>query len=181
MSVQDKANATPDTSTPGTATPRTRRVIATTPTYTEAERIVDTLADRQFPVERMTIVGRDLRFVETVTGRVGWGDDLARGAVVGGFTGLLIGWLFGVFDWFAPIVAAGWLAFDGLWFGLVVGLIMGAIVHLLRRGRRDFDSVSTMTADHYDVLVDEDLAERAEKLLAEPAPQQESSRRFARR
>ena len=33
-----------------------------------------------------------------------------------------IGWLFGLFDWFQPITASGWLALEGLVFGAVFGV-----------------------------------------------------------
>ena len=38
-------------------------------TYREAQHAVDYLADQKFPVEYTEIVGRDLSFVERVTGR----------------------------------------------------------------------------------------------------------------
>ena len=52
---------------------RARRTIATTTDYAEAERIVDQLSDRGFPVERVAIVGHDLQAVEQVVGRMTWG------------------------------------------------------------------------------------------------------------
>jgi hypothetical protein len=45
-----------------------RRVIASYDTYAEAEAAVDHLADQQFPVERIAIVGRDVSLIEQVTG-----------------------------------------------------------------------------------------------------------------
>jgi hypothetical protein len=81
--------------------------------------------------------------------------------------GFLVGWLFGVFDWFNPVVAAGWLALDGLWFGAIVGALAGLLAHALTGGRRDFGSVGTMTADRYEVLVDEGVSDEARRLLAE--------------
>ena len=38
--------------------------------YAEAQRAVDLLSDRGFPLEGVGIVGRDVRLVERVTGRV---------------------------------------------------------------------------------------------------------------
>ena len=49
---------------------RRRRTIATTDTYADAEAVVDRLAEDGFAVEHVTILGRDLRFVEPVTGHV---------------------------------------------------------------------------------------------------------------
>jgi len=51
----------------------TRRTIGVYPTYAEAERAVDRLADAKFPVERVAIVGTGIRWVEQVTGRMSYG------------------------------------------------------------------------------------------------------------
>ena len=143
-----------------------RRTIASFSSYSEAEAAVDKLSDSGFPVERTQIVGRNLEFVEQVTGRTGYGEAALRGALTGALTGLLIGWLFAIFDWFDPIVASGWLIFDAIWFGTVVGLIFGLISHAMLGGRRDFSSVPGMRAEHYEVLVDEQLADEARALLS---------------
>jgi hypothetical protein len=143
-----------------------RRTIAAYPTYEEAERAVDYLADNRFPVERVSIVGRGLHYVEQVTGRMGYPQAALRGALSGALVGVLVGWLFGIFDWFNPIVAAAWLAFDGLWFGAIVGALVGLLIHALMRGRRDFASVAGMRADSYEVVVDADVAEEAARLVA---------------
>jgi hypothetical protein len=156
---------------------RGRRVVASYSTYADAERAVDRLADQGFPVERSAIVARGLQYVEQVTGRLGLVDAAIRGMFSGAVAGFLIGWLFGVFDWFHPVIAAGVLALNGLWFGALVGSIAALIAHALTRGRRDFASVGAMTAERYDVLIDEDAADEAERLLAgarEPATAQTS-------
>jgi uncharacterized membrane protein len=142
-----------------------RRIVASFSTYREAEQAVDRLSDLEFPVERVTIVGRDLEFVEQVTGRMGYPQAALRGALTGAFVGFLVGWLFGVFDWTDPIVSAVWLALDGLWFGALVGALFGLLFHALLRGRRDFASFAAMKANRYDVLVDEQVADEAARLL----------------
>ncbi|HEV7461000.1 MAG TPA: general stress protein [Solirubrobacteraceae bacterium] len=144
-----------------------RRVVASYDSYRKAERAVDLLADHDFPVQRTAIVGRNLRFVEQVTGRTGYGRAGFQGSLYGALVGVLIGWLFGVFDWFNPVVASGWLALDGLWFGSLIGGLAGLLGHALTRGRRDFVSVGSITADAYDVVVDEEVADQAAALLSE--------------
>jgi hypothetical protein len=143
-----------------------RRTIASYDTYREAERAVDYLAGRDFPVERVAIVARDLRLVEQVTGRIGYTEATLRGAASGALAGVLIGWLFGVFDWFNPVLAAGWLAFQGLWIGAGIGALMGFLLHALRRGERHFDSVAAISAEHYDVTADDQIAAEAARQLA---------------
>jgi hypothetical protein len=148
------------------ATTRPRRAIASFTSYADAERAVDHLADNGFPVERVAIVGRGLKLVEQVTGRFGWLDAVVRGALTGAVAGVLIGWLFGLFNWFDPIVDALWLALDGLWFGALVGVLLGLLMRLPMDGRRDFSSVTAMTAERYDLLVDEAVADEAARLLS---------------
>ncbi len=150
------------------AEPRTpRRVVASFGSYEEAERAVDLLSDRKFPVERTAIVARDLDYVEQVTGRMTYWRAMGLGALNGAVIGLLIGWLFGLFNWFDPIVSAFWLALDGLWFGALLGALAGVLLHALSGGRRDFAAIGGMRAEHYDVLIDEPVADEAARLLAE--------------
>jgi hypothetical protein len=142
------------------------RTVASFYTYQDAERAVDRLSDHGFPVERTMIVGRGLRYVERVTGRLTYGKAALSGALTGALVGALIAWLFVVFDWFTPLVASGWLIVDGLWFGAIVGALFGVLAHALTGGRRDFTSISRMEADEYDVQVDEELFNEAMRLLA---------------
>lgn len=160
---------------PDADTTQPRRAVASFSTYREAEQAVDRLADNKFPVERTAIVGRNLQMIEQVTGRMDWGRAALRGAATGAIVGFLVGWLFGIFDWADPIVSAFWLAIDGLWFGALVGALMGLVLYALTRGRRDFASVATMQAERYDVLVDEPVADEAARLLGADAQQQSTT------
>ncbi|HET9677172.1 MAG TPA: general stress protein [Solirubrobacterales bacterium] len=74
---------------------RPRRAVASYATYAEAERAVDHLSDQKFPVERVSIVARDLKVVEQVTGRRGYLEAALHGLTSGALIGALIGWLFG--------------------------------------------------------------------------------------
>ncbi|HEY2635882.1 MAG TPA: general stress protein [Solirubrobacteraceae bacterium] len=154
--------------------PRAGRTVATFPSYRDAERAVERLARAEFPVEQVTIVGRGLQYLEQVTGRVGWGEAALRGACSGAVAGFLVGWLFGLFDWFHPITASGWLALEGLLFGAVFGALAALLIHALTRGRRDFASVGTMTAERFDVVVAEPVAADAARLLNEEERQTEA-------
>ena len=111
------------------ATPESRgqatEVVASYDQYSEAQRAVDYLADRSFPVERVSIVARDLRLVEQVTGRLTTGAAALRGAAAGAVPGALIGLIFGLFDFVTPLVSGLVLAFWGLVTGAVVGVIIG--------------------------------------------------------
>ncbi len=144
----------------------TRRVLRSYAHYGEAEAVVDRLSDAKFPVEGVAIVARGLRFVETVTGRTTTLRAAMRGALGGALIGAFLGWFFGVFNWVDPLVSGLALALYGLVFGAVVGGLIGALGQAASGGRRDFSSVGRMEADAYDVTVDDDLADDAERVLA---------------
>jgi hypothetical protein len=166
MSTQHTETPLRHTDTPPAGRESGRRVIATFNSYEDAARAVDVLADNNFPVERVSIVGRGLHTVERVTGRMTVGKAVLRGAVTGAVTGALIGWLFWVFNWFAPVVAAGWLIVDGLWFGGLVGALLGLLAVAATGGRHEFASALRMEADRYELQVDEPVAHEAADVLA---------------
>jgi hypothetical protein len=151
---------------PVTTIQSTRRLVASFPTYDQAQRAVDYLADEKFPVERVAIVGEGLRLVEQVTGRRTWGKAILDGLLGGGFIGLLLGWLFGWFSLVNPLVSAMSLALWGLVLGAVIGALVSVISYAATAGRRDFTSVGTMQAAQYNILIDADVADAAQRLLA---------------
>jgi hypothetical protein len=144
---------------------RARRVIASFEDYADAERAVDALADTKFPVEKVSVVGQGLQYVEQVVDRMTMAKAALRGALTGALTGALIGWLFAVFDWFDPSLARLWLIIDGLWFGTLVGALFGLVAHAMTGGRRDFVSVPVLRAERYELLVDDDVGDEAVRLL----------------
>jgi hypothetical protein len=143
-----------------------RRSLGVFKNYADAERTVDRLSDLGFPVERVAIIGHDLRLVEQVTGRLNYGGAALKGALSGALPGALIGWIFGLFDLVNPLVASIVLAFYGLIIGAVVGALLGLVMHAMQGGRRDFDAVTMMVPDRFEVVVDEDVADEAARLLA---------------
>ncbi len=145
--------------------PLSRRTVASYRTYAEAQRAIDYLSDQKFPVERTAIVGEGISLVEQVTGRLTYGRAALNGALTGGLAGLFLGYLFGLFNWIAPIISALTLAFYGLIFGAIMGAVFGLLIYALSGGRRDFTSVSGVQAERYNILVDDQVAEEAARLL----------------
>jgi hypothetical protein len=139
--------------------------VATFSSYGEAQRAVDFLSDRRFPVEHVAIVGRDIELVEQVTGRLTTARAGLLGAGNGALLGLFFALLFGLFFTApGPYVA---LLIYGLVVGVLFGAVLGAVGHAALRGRRDFSAVGGMRANRYDVLVEEQVADEAARLLAE--------------
>lgn len=150
-----------------------RRVVATCGSYADAERAVDHLADEDFPVERLSIVGSDLRMVEQVTGRLSFVSAAAAGAAVGAWTGGLFGLIFALFLTDDAGVSALGVLLYGLVFGALMGALFGLGAYALTAGRRDFASVSGLQAGRYDVMADVEVADDAAARLrggVGPAP-----------
>lgn len=150
-----------------TTEPLARRTVATYRAYADAQRAVDFLADRKFPVERAAIVAEGITLVEQVTGRQGYAGAALSGALGTAVAGALFGFIFGLFSLITPIVSGVILAFYGLIFGAIVGAIVGLLFHAFSGGRRDFTSVSGIQADRYNVMVDDEVAAEAARLLAD--------------
>jgi hypothetical protein len=64
-------------------------------------------------------------------------------------------------------VSALLLALYGLLIGAVIGALMAVFVYALQGGRRDFASVTVMRPRHYELVVDDEVADQAARLLAE--------------
>ncbi len=146
------------------SSPGARTTVATYDNYRDAERAVDFLSDREFPVERAAIIGTGLRTVEQIAGRLTVGRAALLGAGQGAMVGLLFGLLFSLFfegPDFLGVILYGLVA------GIIFGSIFAAIGQAFQGGRRDFASVSGMQADKYEIQVDHEVSAQAKQLLAE--------------
>jgi hypothetical protein len=148
MTIQPPITARED----GTVPPPDDGPLMTFNSYEDAVRAVDALADAHFPVQHVTIVGRGVRTVEDVTGRFGPIRAIVSAASLGALIGLFFGLLF---DWWGavtPEVDWGWLALLGLAYGAIAGVVVAALMQAAG-GRRDFSSVRTLDADHYELTL----------------------------
>ncbi len=144
--------------------PGARTTVATYGTYREAERAVDFLSDKEFPVERAAIVGTGLKTVEQIAGRLTTGRAAVLGAAQGATVGLLFGLFFGLFfdgTAFFGVVLYGLVA------GILFGATFGAVGQAMQRGRRDFASVTGMQAEQYELQVDHEVSAKAKQILLE--------------
>lgn len=132
--------------------------------YEQAQRAVDFLAENDFPLPDITIVGVDLMLVERVTGRLSWRRVLSTGVASGAWLGFFVGLLLSLFDGQAGTL--GPIVF-GIGAGIVFGLVFAAVGYVTSRGRkRDFQSASQLVAGRYDVLCQQTTAHKARDLIA---------------
>lgn len=138
--------------------------IAAYPTYLEAQKAVDHLSDKAFPVQHVTIVGTDLRMVERVTGRLTYSRVALAGLASGAWFGLFVGLLLSLFanaDQPAlPILPA-------IAIGAAFGILFSVISYSLTGGKRDFTSSSQIVASSYSLLCGTEHAHKARGLLME--------------
>lgn len=137
--------------------------IATYGNYADAQRTIDYLSDKGFPVQHTAIVGTDLRLVENVIGRLTIGRAAIGGLASGAWFGLFFGLIVGIFtnaNWLGVILAT-------VLIGAVWGAIFGAIAHRATGGRRDFTSRSTLQASQYAITVDSDNADEARHMIVQ--------------
>jgi hypothetical protein len=131
--------------------------------YADAQRAVDHLSDRGFPVENCMIVGTDLKQVERVTGRLTTGRVALGGALSGLWLGLFVGLIFSLFGTGQTLTI---ILSTGL-FGVLFGVIWALVGYAATQGRRDFTSIQQVVATRYEVLVEHKYLAEGRALLAE--------------
>ncbi|MGV2853568.1 general stress protein [Glutamicibacter sp. AGC13] len=146
--------------------------------YLDAQKLVDYLADNDFPVAAVSIVGNDVRTVERVTAKLSYPRVALAGAAQGGMMGLFVGLLLTLFggggNGLYQILSA-------IGLGMAIWMIAGVISYSTRRGKRDFASSSQFVATSFDVVVDFEHAQSARTLASKlpMRPQQAPSQPVA--
>lgn len=133
--------------------------------YAAAQKAVDFLSDREFPVQNCMIVGTELKQVERITGRLTNGRVAGMGALSGLWLGVFVGLILSFFgdgkeNGLAMILSTAVL-------GAAFGTVWSLLGFMATRGQRDFSSVTAVVATRYEVLVEHKLLADAQALLRE--------------
>src|SRR6478752_10531891 len=135
--------------------------VASFSTYEAAQKAVSTLIAADIPARDIAIVGRHLRSVEKITGRLGYASAARSGAVNGMLLGLLFSAILVIGSPSVPIQA-----FVGVLFvGIAIGMLLSIVAYSFVRRRRDYASVMQVVADHYEVTVTDNSVGRARQVL----------------
>jgi hypothetical protein len=130
--------------------------------YVAAQKSVDFLADQEFPVDQLMIVGTDLKRIERITGRLTWSKVAVGGILSGLWFGVFVGLIFALFT-----TSNTWqVLLSTAFFGATFGLVWALIGYAFTRGQRDFSSITQVVATKYEVLVEHKHASQAREMLA---------------
>ena len=153
-------------------TPDVGETVATYSKYEGAQRAVSKLIENEIPARDIAIVGKGLRSIEKITGKLGWGRAAWQGAMNGLFLGLLISAFAAIWMPEAAMAMIGGIILIGVAFGMALRILNYSLV----RRRRDYASMMTITADRYEVTVVGVYTGKARELLGTAKPRTTVSR-----
>ncbi|CAM3880577.1 general stress protein [Janibacter anophelis] len=146
-------------------------------TYAEAQRAVDFLADKDFPVQDVMIVGTDLKQIERVQGRLTSGKVVLGGLLSGVWIGVFVGLVFAMFEGGEGLVPR---LLSTVLIGAAFGAVWAWLGYRSTGGQRDFTSVSQVVASRYEVLTEHKHVHAARELLAELDPMRAAQEKVRR-
>ncbi|WP_372697978.1 general stress protein [Arthrobacter sp. JSM 101049] len=158
--MSSSTGATPNASTRLTL-PR-GEILGRYDSYLDAQKVVDYLADHDFPVASVSIIGNDLKTVERVTAKLSYPKVAMAGAAQGAMFGIFVGLILSIFG------PNGGLAqiLSSVGLGMAIWMIVGVVSYSFRKGKRDFSSSSQVMATNYDVVVGFEHAAAARQLAS---------------
>ncbi|MFC0247990.1 general stress protein [Citricoccus parietis] len=139
-------------------------VLGSFPTYAEARKVVDRLAEQEFDVRTVSVVGTDLRTVERIRNRLTYPSVALRSAIQGAFFGAMLGILMTLID---PS-GSGLQILYTVGLGVAIWVLFGVIGHAMRKGR-GVNSVQQLVPSNFDVVCEFETAQQAKQLLGRPA------------
>ncbi|MEN9954754.1 MAG: hypothetical protein RLZZ41_418 [Actinomycetota bacterium] len=142
--------------------------------YREAVKTVEQLVENGFPAPLISIIGSDLKTVETLKGKLGYGRVALSGAVTGSWVGLFFGLLFGATSTTEQVIITN--LSSGIVIGAGVGMLLNVIRFSLAKNKRTFISAQAVVAKKYDVIVPTgQLTEAKKALKASPTEPKKSA------
>lgn len=138
-------------------------VLAQYTNYREAVRAVEQLVENGFPASMISIIGSDLKTVETLKGKLGYGRVALSGAVTGSWVGLFFGLVFGATSSTEQVVVTNLTA--GIVIGAGIGMLLNVIRFSMAKNKRSFISAQAVVAKKYDVVVPVGQLNEAKKAI----------------
>jgi hypothetical protein len=127
------------------------------------------MIENNFPARFVSIVGTDLKTVESIKGKLGYGRVSLSGALTGSWLGMFFGLIFG-----ATGVGEESVLLTNVTAGVVIGAGIGMLINVIRfsltKNRRGFISGQMVVAKKYEVVVPTQELELAKKAVSAAKP-----------
>ena len=133
-------------------------IIAKFDTYEAAAAHVEKMLTGDFPVKQIAIVGRGVRTVERLRGKIGF----PRVALSGALNGAVIGLIWHTFT--STATDAGSYASTVVTFA-GIGMMANLIRFSFTRNKRSFTGQNSFIADSYEIQIPKDLKAQSEDAL----------------
>ena len=138
-------------------------------TFAALADVEDVLSRVEFPVERTTIVGTDLRFVERVEGRMSTARAAGYGTVAGAWLGALVASFAAIFT-AESVGAVLSMLFGGIMLGALFGAVFGVVAYRFAGPRGGISANVSLVASRYELRTDPALADQLRALLEQDRP-----------
>lgn len=155
MSMQNRAGDTGDMG----------ETVAAVRTYKQAQDVVSQLINKEVAARDIAIVGIDVRTIERVTGRLGYAVAARNGA----FNGVLIGLFMSAIFVLGNPEANMQIFLGVVLVGVAIGMLLALITYMVTRRRRDFASITQLSAERYEVRVQRSSLQKARTVLGASA------------
>ena len=142
------------------------RVVGSYDTYPEAEWVVNHLKNLGVPLDTKFILAGDLAAMQQEREHMTYGRAALYGMAIGALVGGFIGTVAGASAWSAPGIAQVSFVALGVVLGMLAGTFIGVFIHWVGQSDREARA-SLVQAGRYDVTVDEEHADEAERILRE--------------
>ncbi|MYM20790.1 magnesium transporter [Brevibacterium sp. 5221] len=147
---------------PITEVPR-GETIASYSKHEEARAAVARLAERDFDVSALTIVGSDVAIVESMEGLRSWAAAAGSGALSGAWLGLFLGLIMALLGGDQSLTSGGLL--PALLIGVGIGIIWGLLMRWQAGRRGSVAGRPQVLAGRYDIVCAPARAAEARLLL----------------
>jgi len=143
------------------------QTLATFADYKLAVTYVESMIENDFPARLVSIIGTDLKSVESIKGKLGYGRVALSGALTGSWLGMFFGLVFGA-------TGAEAILLTNITAGVVIGAGIGMLINVIRfsltKNRRGFISGQMVVAKKYEVVVPKEQLQLAKKAVAAAKP-----------
>lgn len=142
----------------------TGEILGTYRSREEAQATISYLGQQGFNVRALSIVGSDVKIVETVMGIMSWAQAAGRGALTGAWLGLLFGLLMSFFSGQESLSSGALL--PGIIIGIGLGMLWGIVTRALVGRKNNVIARPQVVANEFQIVCDPALANEARALLS---------------